>query len=179
VRFSRGLAVAPLLALALSVLVASPLSADDGPDGAVVDAEGSDVVRVVSSAQSDVEADPERRLVDRASSERIDAVVIALWTIAGVMTVLLGLFLWHTSPRRRLRLAGGGPAGEDSLRARFEAMAREALLWLRLKLARRKKAESAGDSSKQESDGESPDGESVDESAVWKFSETNGEQRSV
>ncbi|MCY3649472.1 MAG: hypothetical protein F4Y99_03550 [Acidimicrobiaceae bacterium] len=182
-RFSRGLAAASLLAVALCLLAASPLSAADGPDGAVVGAEGSDVVRVVSSAQSEVEADPDsgsdRRLVDRESSERIDAVVIALWTIAGVMTVLLGLFLWHTSPRRRLRLAGAGPAGEDSSRGRFEAMAREALLWLRSKLASRKGSGSAGDSSQQESDGESSESESVDESAVWKFSEENGEQRSV
>ncbi len=181
-RLSRGLAAAPLLAGALWLLAVSPLSAADGPDGAVVGADGSDVVRVVNSAQSDVEADPDtgsdRRLVDRASSERIDAVVIALWTIAGVMTVLLGLFLWHTSPRRRLRLAGGGSAGEDSSGGRFEAMAREAVGWLRSKLASRREAESAGDSSRQESDGGSG-GELVDESAVWKFSEANGEQRSV
>ena len=200
-RFSRGLAAASLLALALSLLAASPVSATDGTDGDVGGAEGSDVVRVVDSAQSDPDSEPDRRLVDRESSERIDAVVIALWTIAGVMTVLLGLFLWHTSPRRRLRLAGGGsaglsddaeggaePAGEeageeepgaDSPEGGFEAMAREALLWLRSKLARRKESESVGDGSQQESDGESSDGTSVDESAVWKFSEENGEQRSV
>ena len=35
-------------------------------------------------------------------------------------------------------------------------------------------SESVGDGSEQESNGES-----VDESAVWKFSEENGEQRSV
>ena len=172
---------APLLAVALCLLAASPVSAADDPDGGVAGAGGSDVVRVVSSAQSEVDADsdPDRRLVDRESSSRIDAVVIALWTIAGVMTVLLGLFLWHTSPRRRLRLAGAGPAGEDSSRGRFEAMAREALLWLRSKLASRMESGSAGDSSQQESDGESSESESVDESAVWKFSEENGEQRSV
>ena len=174
--------VAPLLAGALWLLAASSLSAADDPGGGVVGAQGSDVSPVVSSAQSEVEPDPgsgsDRRLVDRASSERVDAVVIALWTIAGVMTVLLGLFLWHTSPRRRLRLAGGGSAGEDSSGGRFEAMAREAVGWLRSKLASRREAESAGDSSKQESDGDS-DGESVDESVVWKFSEANGEQRSV
>jgi hypothetical protein len=204
---------APLLAAALWLLAASPVSAADGPDGGVVGAEGSDVLRVVSSAQSDVEADPDsdpdRRLVDRESSERIDAVVIALWTIAGVMTVLLGFFLWHTSPRRRLRLAGGGSAGlsgeavvgvepaglsgeavvgvepageaagehqpgEDSSRGGFEGMAREALLWLRSRLAPRREFESAAADSQQE-----PGGGSVDESAVWKFDEENGEQRSV
>lgn len=210
-RFSRGLTAAPLLAVALCLLAASPVSAADDPDGAAVSAEGSDVVRVVGSAQSEVEADPDtdpdRRLVDRESSERIDAVVIALWTIAGVMTVLLGLFLWHTSPRRRLRLAGGGSAGlsgeaegaepaADSSRGGFEDMAREALLWLRSRLAPRKDSESsddgpqqesdpAGDDSQQESDPvgdgsqQESDGGSVDESAVWKFSEANGEQRSV
>ena len=111
----RGSVAAALLVVALCLLAVSPVSAADGPDGGVVGAEGSDVLRVVSSAQSEVEADPDsdpdRRLVDRESSERIDAVVIALWTIAGVMMVLLGLFLWHTSPRRRLRLAGDGSAG--------------------------------------------------------------------
>ena len=180
---------ASLLAVALCLLAASPVSAADDPDGAVVGAEGSDVARVVSSAQSEVEADPDsdpdRRLVDRESSERIDAVVIALWTIAGVMTVLLGLFLWHTSPRRRLRLARSGSAGlsdeaegaepaAGSSRGGFERMAREALLWLRSRWAPRKDSESSGDGSEQESDGGS-----VDESAVWKFSEANGEQRSV
>ena len=223
---------APLLAVALCLLAASPVSAAD-PDGAVVGAQGSDVVRVVDSAQSEVEADPDsdpdRRLVDRESSERIDAVVIALWTIAGVMTVLLALFLWHTSPRRRLRLAGGGaaelsgeaeggaePAGEepgedepgaDSSKGGFEGMGREALLWLRSRLAPREQSEPVDDSSEQESesardgaeqvferggdgaeqvferggDGAEQEsaGESVDESAVWKFSEANGERRSV
>ena len=206
-RLSRGLVAAPLLAVALCLLAVSPVSAADGPDGDVVGAEGSDVLRVVDSAQSDPDAEPDRRLVDRESSERIDAVVIALWTIAGVMTVLLGLFLWHTSPRRRLRLAGGGSAGlsgeaeggaepageepgedepgEDSSRGGFEAMAREALLWLRSKLTPRRQSGSAGDGSEQESgsagDGseQESDGGSVDESAVWKFSEENGEQRSV
>ncbi len=47
----------------------------------------------------------ERRLIQRSSSERIDGVVIALFSIAGALTVMLGFFLWHTSPRRRLRLA--------------------------------------------------------------------------
>lgn len=159
---------APLLAVALWLLAASPVSSADGPGGGVVGAEGSDVVRVVGSAQSEVEADPDsgsdRRLVDRESSERIDAVVIALWTIAGVMTVLLGLFLWHTSPRRRLRLAGGGSAGlSGDAGGGAEPAGEEA-----------GGNEPAGDGSEQESDGGS-----VDESAVWKFSEENGEPRSV
>ena len=192
---------APLLAVALCLLAASPVSAADDPDGAVVGAQGSDVVRMVSSAQSEVDADPDsdpdRRLVDRESSSRIDAVVIALWTIAGVMTVLLGLFLWHTSPRRRLRLAGVGSAGSsdeaeggaepaaDSSRGGFERMVREALLWLRSRWAPREDSESSDDGSEQESDSsgdgseQESDGGSVDESAVWKFSEANGEQRSV
>ena len=230
---SRGLTAALLLAFALCLLAASPVSAADGPDGAVGGVGGPDVLRVVSTAQSEVDADPasdpDRRLVDRESSARIDAVVIALWTIAGVMTVLLGLFLWHTSPRRRLRLAGGGSAGlsgeaeggaapagegsgedepgEDSSKGGFGAMVQEALLWLRSRLAQRRESESAGDGSQQESessdvgseqesessdvgseqDSESSgvgseqesDGGSVDESAVWKFSEADGEQRSV
>lgn len=193
---SRGLVAAPLLAVALWLLAASPVWAADGTGGGVVGAEGSDVLRVVDSAQSEVEADPDRRLVDRESSERIDAVVIALWTIAGVMTVLLGFYLRHTSPRRRLRLAGAGSAGlsgevgggaeaageeagegepgEDSSEGGFGAMVREALLRLRSRVAPQRGSESAADDSPQESDWDS-----VDESSVWKFNEENGEQRSV
>lgn len=171
-----------LLAVALCLPAAGPASAAGSGDEMVISVGQSASLDVVSTAQSDGETDTEPgtdlRMVERESGERVDAVVIALWTIAGVMTVLLGFFLWHTSPRRRLRLAGGGSAGEDSSRGRFEAMAWEAVGWLRSKLASRKEAESAGDSSKQESDGDS-DGELVDESAVWKFSEENGEQRSV
>ena len=194
----------PLLAVALWLLAASPVSAADGPDvevvgaegadgadGSVVGAEGADVLRVVGSAQSEVEADPDsgsdRRLVDRESSVRIDAVVIALWTIAGVMTVLLGLFLWHTSPRRRLRLAGGGSAGwsgeaeggaepagaepgedapgKDSPGGDFGAKVREALLWLRSRPAPRKESESAGDGSQQESESAGDGSQQESESA--------------
>lgn len=194
-RSSRGLVAAPLLAAALFVVAAAPVLAADGTGGGVVGAEGSDAPWV-NSAQSEVEADPDRRLVDRESSERIDAVVIALWTIAGVMTVLLGFFLWHTSPRRRLRLADAGSAGlsgeveggsepageqasegesgEDPSEGGFGAMVREALLRLRSRVAPQQGSESADDDSRQESGGES-----VDESAVWKFDEENGEQRSV
>lgn len=75
----------------------------------VVSAEVSSSLGAVSTAQSDTEISPEsdteRRLVGRESSERVDGVVVALWSIAAGMTVMLVLFLWHTSPRRRLRLA--------------------------------------------------------------------------
>ena len=75
----------------------------------VVSTDVSSSVGVVSTAQSDTEISPESdtepRLVNRESSERVDGVVIALWSIAAGMTVMLVLFLWHTSPRRRLRLA--------------------------------------------------------------------------
>ena len=191
---------APVVAAALFMLAAAPALAADGPGGASASAELSDTVRVVGSAQSEVDADPDsgsdRRLVDRESSERVDAVVIALWTIAAAMTVMLGIFLWHTSPRRRLRLAashsaalseeaGGGAepaedeAGEDESRedsseGGFGARVREALLWLRSRVAPQQDSEPAGDDSQQESEGESGD-----ESAVWKFSDENGEQRSV
>ena len=55
----------------------------------------------------------ERRLVERQSSERVDGVVIALFSIAGVMSVMLAVFLWHTSPRRRLRLARARSQARD------------------------------------------------------------------
>ena len=104
----------PLLAVALCLSAAAPASAADDRNETVVSAGQSDALRVVSTAQSELDADPDsgsdRRLVDRESSEQVDAVVIALWTIAAVMTVMLAIFLWHTSPRWRLRLAGNGSA---------------------------------------------------------------------
>ena len=48
---------------------------------------------------------PERRLVGRDSSERVDAVFFALMSIAAGLSVMLVIFVWHTSPRRRLRLS--------------------------------------------------------------------------
>ena len=94
-----GIRVAAVLLAALLCLVgAAPVSAVAA--AAAQEPEGA--------AQQDGESDPlgsERRLIDRASSERVDSVVIALFFIAGGMTVMLAIFLWHTSPRRRLRLA--------------------------------------------------------------------------
>ena len=106
----RTLFAAPSLAVALLVAVTGSVWATDAPEAPlVVSAEVSGSLGVVSTAQSDTEIDPEsgteRRLVGRETSERVDAVVIALWSIAAGMTVMLVLFLWHTSPRRRLRLA--------------------------------------------------------------------------
>ena len=247
---------APLLAVALCLSAAAPASAADDRNETVVSAGQSDALRVVSTAQSEVDTDPDpdsdRRLVDRESSEQVDAVVIALWTIAAVMTVMLAIFLWHTSPRRRLRLAGNGSAelseeaeggaetledesaegqsvegqsvegqsvegqsvegqsvegqsaegqsvedqsaegqsvedesaadeaGEDSSEgdsaegdSGWRVWART-LPWERLRRARREDSGSAGDDSEQE-----PIEESEDESAVWKFSEEDGGERSV
>ena len=106
----RAWFAAPLLAVALFVVSAASASAADGGDPPMVVSAGeSGSSGLVRTAQSDVEADPEggtdRRLVGRESSERVDAIVIALWSIAAGMTVMLGIFVWHTSPRRRLRLA--------------------------------------------------------------------------
>ena len=190
---------APLLAVALCLSAAAPASAAGDRNETAVSAGQSDALRVVSTAQSELDTDPDRRLVDRESSERVDAVVIALWTIAVVMTVLLAIFLWHTSPRRRMRLAGNGSAelsgeadgdsesaedgyeaGEDSSEgdsaegdSGWRVWART-LPWERLRRARREDSGSAGDDSEQE-----PVEESEDESAVWKFSEKDGGERSV
>lgn len=141
----------PLLAVALCLSVAAPASAADGTDETEVSADQSDTLRVVRSAQSEVDTDPDsgsdQRLVDRDSSERIDAVVVALWTIAAVMTVLLGVFLWHTSPRRRLRLAVGGSAGlSDEDGGDSESAARES-------------EESGEDLSPVENESEEPEGD--------------------
>ncbi len=94
-----------LVAATLCLLAAGFASAVESGDESVVSADPSDSLGLDSTAQADTESGPERRLVERESGERVDAVVIALWTIAGAMTVLLGVFVWHTSPRRRLRLA--------------------------------------------------------------------------
>lgn len=195
---------APLLAVSLCLLAAGPASAADGGDELVVGVGQSDSLGLVKTAQSDggsdADAGPDRRLVGRESGERVDAVVIALWTIAGVMTVLLGIFLWHTSPRRRLRLAGPsaelfdgteggvGPsedvssedvASEDESRedpsgGDIGRKVREALLRLRSRVAPQQVSVSAVDESQPESDGDSED-----ESAVWRFGEEDGGERSV
>ncbi len=70
------------------------------------DATGTATTVVAQGGEgSDPLATPERRVVLRTSSEKVDAVVIALYSIAGGMTVMLGVFVWHTSPRRRLRIS--------------------------------------------------------------------------
>ena len=120
---------APLLAAALCLLAAGPAVAADDGDEVVISVGQSDSLGVVSTAQSDggtdADSGPDRRLVGRESGERVDAVVIALWTIAGVMAVLLGIFLWHTSPRRRLRLAGASAELFDEAAQDPEAAGRE------------------------------------------------------
>lgn len=65
-------------------------------------------------SQSDQAPSVDRRLVERESDQRVDAVVIALWAIAATMTVLLVVFLWHTSPRRRIRLAAARSEANSS-----------------------------------------------------------------
>lgn len=255
-----GWAAAALLAAVLCVPTA--LTAAAAADEVDVSVEQRNLTRTAQSGdEADTQPGPDRRLVGRESSERVDAVVIALWTIAAVMAVLLGLFLWHTSPRRRLRLAAapahaapGEPArdfdetadtaeagrhgesepGADSSKGGLAAIVGEALGWLRSRLAPRSEAEpavdgssqkpvsggdvsrkehvpagdvsrqmpvsggdvssqkpqsggdvsrqepqSGGDGHEQESNEGLSDGESDDESAVWKFGEANGEQRSV
>ena len=106
---ARGWITALLLAVALSLVTAGPASAVDDRDEIVVSEAQFDSLGLERTAQSeggtDTEPGTDRRLVERESGERVDAVVIALWVIAAVMTVLLGIFLWHTSPRRRQRLA--------------------------------------------------------------------------
>ena len=103
---------AALLAAAL-VLVAfgtqSAAAQTETPSAAVVEVSDAAGASGLVVAQSELETDEEpgttRRLVGRESSTRVDSFVVALWSIAVGMTVMLGLFLWHTSPRRRLRLA--------------------------------------------------------------------------
>ena len=42
---------------------------------------------------------------DRKAEKEVDLIVNFLLSIAVFMAVMLGVFLWHTSPRRRLRVA--------------------------------------------------------------------------
>ncbi len=184
-----------LLAVALCLPAAGPASAAGSGDEMVISVGQSASLDVVSTAQSDGETDTEPgtdlRMVERESGERVDAVVIALWTIAGVMTVLLGFFLWHTSPRRRLRLAGGsagllGEAGEDSEVAgrkpgedagdedSVAGVLERILAWTRLRGMRPQDAGPADDDSQP-----APVEGSENESAVWKFNETDSDERSV
>ena len=105
-RSGAGRITASLLAVALCLLSAGPAWAADGVPAAAVDQSDSpSVVVVAQEGGSDEDSDTGLRLIDRQSTTRVDAVVIALWSIAGGMTVMLAVFLWHTSPRRRLRLA--------------------------------------------------------------------------
>ena len=105
-RSGTGWITALLLAAALCLLAAGRVAAGDSDSVAVEDQSDSPAVVVVAQeGGSDQESDSGLRLIDRQSTTRVDAVVIALWSIAGGMTVMLAIFLWHTSPRRRLRLA--------------------------------------------------------------------------
>lgn len=88
-----------LLAAALCLLTAA------GQAAAAEDQADSPAAVVAQGGGSDQESDSGLRLIDRQSTTRVDAVVIALWSIAAGMTLMLAAFLWHTSPRRRLRLA--------------------------------------------------------------------------
>ena len=148
-------------------------------------------IRDRSDGGADTEPGTDRRLVERESGERVDAVVIALWTIAGAMTVLLGIFLWHTSPRRRLRLAGASAelfdgAEGSAERSEDESASDEShgdspgsgsgarvgdriLRWLSWVMGRREDSESGEDDSRPD-----PVGASDDESAVWRFDDRDG-----
>ena len=192
---------APLLAVALCLLVAGPVSAADSSDDVVISVGESDSLGLVRTAQSDgTDTEPvaDRRLVGRESGERVDAVVIALWTIAAVMTVLLGIFLWHTSPRRRARLAGVSaelfdeadtdselagrqPAALSTAKDLVTGVWERVLAWSGSRGAPAHDAESFDADSEQESMEQSEQefvGQSEDESAVWKFGEQESTKQS-
>ena len=112
----RWIGAATLATLMLAVGINPAAVADDGLVAARhQSAQSASTVQAVESAQSaqsaqsDDPSDPavesERSLVERTTTRSVDAVVIALFGVAGAMTVMLALFLWHTSPRRRLRMA--------------------------------------------------------------------------
>ena len=85
------------MAAALSLAVAFGAAA--GPAGAQADP-------AESQEQSQDEQQADYPFYDgRAADGQVDMVVASLVSIAAFMTVMLGLFLWHTSPRRRLLVA--------------------------------------------------------------------------
>ena len=89
------------MALALSLAVAFGAAA--GPAGAQADPAES---QADSQEQSQDEQQADYPFYDgRAADGQVDMVVASLVSIAAFMTVMLGLFLWHTSPRRRLLVA--------------------------------------------------------------------------
>lgn len=101
------------LPLALpGTIAAQDPSAVEGSGVGVPSAVGDSTV-AQSDEDTDLSEGTERRLVERQSSERVDGVVIALFAIAGGMSVMLAAFLWHTSPRRRLRLARARSQARD------------------------------------------------------------------
>ena len=119
-RWSIGALAAAMLCLAMALALALPGNAAAGEPSAAGELSGAGVASGVGEptvAQGDegtgLSEGTERRLVERQSSERVDGVVVALFSIAGVMTVMLAVFLWHTSPRRRLRLARARSQARD------------------------------------------------------------------
>ena len=138
-RSGAGRITASLLAVALCLLSAGPALATDGGPAGVDQSDSPPAVMVAQEGGSDEDSDTGLRLIDRTSTSRVDAVVIALWTIAAGMTVMLAVFLWHTSPRRRLRLA----------RTRSAHLADEA----------DEDAEAEGDEDDSEAEGDEQDGD--------------------
>lgn len=78
----------------------SPVAAQDTQD---TPEPGSTGVTVLDGGE---EAQPESAVIrDEDTSATIRRIRRDLVIVAGVMTVALGVYLWHTSPSRRLRLA--------------------------------------------------------------------------
>ncbi len=106
---------ATVLSAALCLLVATGhVSAQDTQDdyNVVPDADPENT--------SDSDSAGGRRTVDPESSRELERITLALVAIAVLMTVLLAMFLWHTSPQRRLRVA------RRRSKAQFEIAAIEA-----------------------------------------------------
>lgn len=94
------LAAAVLAAAVLSLLaVAGHVSAQDVQD------EYNVVPEADPESTYDSDSAAVRRTVDPESSRELERITLALVAIAVLMTVLLVMFLWHTSPQRRLRVA--------------------------------------------------------------------------
>ena len=107
--------VAAVLSAALCLLAAAGhVSAQDTQDDHNV------VPEADPENTSDSDSADGRRTVDPESSRELERITLALVAIAVLMTVLLAMFLWHTSPQRRLRVA------RRRSKAQFEIAAIEA-----------------------------------------------------
>lgn len=87
-----------VVVVAAMLVFVAPASAQDGPEPAPV------AVTEVDDAEA---AQPESGIVrDEDTSATVRRIRRDLIIVAGVTSVALAVYVWHTSPTRRMRVAG-------------------------------------------------------------------------